>query len=87
MKKHVKEGKIRENKISLRVKKADFKERAAKNEKKTEQCESENKKKGSTSKSFQKHERNHYLCRWQGCMAVVNRPSQQLKRVHALCNE
>ena len=87
MKKHVKEGKIRENEISLWVKKADFKERAAKNEKKTEQCESENEKKGSTSKSFQKHERNHYLCRWQGCTAVVNRPSQHLKRVHALCDE
>lgn len=36
MKKHVKERKIRENEISLWVKKADFKEMAAENEKKTE---------------------------------------------------
>ena len=87
MKKHVKEQRIRENEITLWVKKTDFKERAAENDKITEQSASQKEEKGSSSKSFQKHERNHYLCRWQGCTAVVNRPSQHLKRVHALCDE
>ena len=87
MKKHVKEQRIRENEITLWVKKTDLKERAAENDKITEQSASQKEEKGSLSKSFQKHERNHYLCRWQGCTAVVNRPSQHLKRVHALCDE
>ena len=54
---------------------------------KTEQSASEKQEKRNTSTSFQKHERNHYPCIWQGCTAVVKQPSRHGKCIHALCDK